>query len=82
MKVGIVGFTLPLATFGAAGCRSLDTAGTAEVGTAEVQRIRTGLHPAELHVVLDLATPAARVVSTEVDGVVLQVRVSTGDTSP
>lgn len=56
--------------------------GTAEVATAEVQRVRTGLHPTGLHVVLDLASPAARVISTEVDGVVLQVRVSTGSGSP
>lgn len=81
-KVESLGGDTPRAILKIAGVTVPYQAGTAEVGTAEVQRVRTGLHPSELHVVLDLASPAARVTSVEVDGVVLQVRVSTGAGSP
>jgi Tfp pilus assembly protein PilZ len=81
-QVESMGGNAPRAILKISGVTQPYQAGTTDVGTAEVLRARTGLHPSGLHVVLDLASSEARVVSTEVDGVVLQVRVSTGAASP
>jgi hypothetical protein len=53
-------------------------------GTGTLERIRTGFHPRqpvnELHVVLDLAGPGARLEKMETDGAALRLVLSRNET--